>query len=74
MSCDAQWARLGALLTGWLPVGGLPWGLVLLVFLLGAGTGAGLTMLAHPHAWCARVLAAERRTTPQPCWAPLRWA
>ncbi len=47
-----QWSRVKAGFARWLPAGDLPRLPLLLVFLLGAALGVGLTMLAHPHAWC----------------------
>lgn len=47
----AQWARLKGVVASWVPAG-TSWRVLLAMFLLGALAGAGLTMMAHPHAWC----------------------
>lgn len=52
----AQWSRLKETVASWVP-SGASWQLLLAVFLLGLLAGAGLTMLAHPHAWCSAACA-----------------
>ena len=49
----AQWSRLKGVVASWVPAG-TSWRVLLAMFLLGALAGAGLTMMAHPHAWCER--------------------
>jgi hypothetical protein len=66
----AQWSRLKETVASWVPAG-TSWRMLLVMFLLGTLVGAGLTMMAHPHAWCEQTSRPSRCiVSPTSCSTP----